>query len=254
MSNSAISYYAARGESGWDKKYNVRAVVTLAPNVGIFVSKKGSGIEKLSDMAKKRIIVGPGGAGFEMFLGPLMTAHGVTYTATEEDFTAINQSYTDAVGLLADGSADAAFMGGAIPTPGLTQACSTMDIQFLPYDEAIKAKLIEEYPFYNPITVPKEKYTDLTADFEAMNVGSMQLITDASVDEELIYQVTKTIWENREEVVKQHPAGRAINEENAARYTGTEFHPGAIRFYKEIGIWPEESAAAGSGETESPAE
>ena len=73
-----------------------------------------------------------------------------------------------------------------------------------------------------------------------MNVGSMQLITHADVDEELVYNLTKTIWENRAEIVKQHPAARAINEKNAARNTGTEFHPGAIRFYKEIGIWPKD--------------
>ena len=242
MSNSAISYYAGKGESGWDKPYNVRAVVTLAPNVGIFVSKKGSGIKSLADLAEKRICVGPGGAGFEMFLGPLMTAHGVEYTADNENFSAINANYSDSVSQLADGNADAAFIGGAIPTPALTQACSTMDIQFIPYDEATRTQLIKDYPYYSPIQVPSDKYTDLEEDFQAMNVGSMQLISHADVDEELIYQMTKTIWENREEIAKQHPAAKAINEKNAARFTGTEFHPGAIRFYKEIGIWPESAA------------
>jgi hypothetical protein len=57
---------------------------------------------------------------------------------------------------------------------------------------------------------------------------------------------TKAIWENRAEIAKQHPAGNAINEENAARYTGTPFHKGAIRYYKEIGIWPEDQPEAAS--------
>ena len=70
-----------------------------------------------------------------------------------------------------------------------------------------------------------------------MNVGSMHLITSADQDEELVYQVTKTIWENRASVVERAAAGRAINEANVVRNTGTDFHPGAIRFYEEIGIW-----------------
>ena len=65
----------------------------------------------------------------------------------------------------------------------------------------------------------------------------MHLITSAAVDEDLIYELTKTIYENRDAVVQRHAAGRAINPRNVVRDTGTEFHPGAIRYYKEIGIW-----------------
>ena len=71
-----------------------------------------------------------------------------------------------------------------------------------------------------------------------MNVGNMQLITRASLDEKTVYEFTKSLYENRAEVVKRHPAGRAINPKNIVRDTGTPFHPGAIRYFKEIGIWP----------------
>ncbi len=247
MSNSAISYYAARGTDGWDKPYQIRAVVTLAPNIGLFITKKDSGINTIADLKGKRVSVGPAGAGFEMFLGPLLTAHGVKYSGSAEDadFTPQNEIYTDAVQSLADGNADAAFMGGAIPTPAVVQACNTSDIHFITYDPEVRTKLIEDLPFFSPATIPAKNkdgnptYKGMETDFEAMDVGSMQLITHADVDEELIYDLTKSIWENRAEIVKQHPSARAISENNAARNTGTEFHPGAIRFYKEIGIWPE---------------
>lgn len=250
MSNAAISYHAARGIGTWDKKYDIRSVVTLAPNIGLFITKKGSGIETLADLEGKRVTVGPAGAGFEMFLGPLLTAHGVNYGTGDPAFTPMNETYSAAVQLLGDDNADAAFMGGAVPTPAVTQACTSYDISFIPYDESVRQQLIDQYEFYQAATIPAKNkdgnptYKGQEADFPALNVGSMELITHLNVDEELVYQLTKTIWENRKEIAKQHKAANAINEENAARYTGTEFHPGAIRFYKEIGIWPGESADA----------
>ena len=232
----------------WDKKYNIRAVVTLAPNVGLFIAKKSSGIKSIADLKDKRITVGPAGAGFEMFLGPVLTAHGVNYGEGDPEFTPMNETYAAAVQLIGDDNADAAFMGGAVPTPAVTQACTSYDITFIPYDETVRQQLIDQYEFYQPVTIPaknkdgKPTYKGMESDFEALNVGSMQLITHADVDEEMVYQLTKIIWENRAEIAKQHKAANAINEKNAARYTGTDFHPGAIRFYKEIGIWPDGSS------------
>jgi TRAP-type uncharacterized transport system substrate-binding protein len=74
----------------------------------------------------------------------------------------------------------------------------------------------------------------------------MHLVASASLPDDLAYQVTKTLWENREAVAVRHPAGRAINPRVAVSDTGTEFHPGAVRFYREIGIWPE-AAELGDG-------
>ncbi len=248
MSNAAISFYAVKGEGIWREAYDLRAVATLAPKIGVFVTKRNSGIRSFADLNGKRVAVGPAGAGFETFLGPLMSAHGVKYTVNESSFTPVNADYTTAVQLLGDGEIDAAFMGGAIPMPAITQATSTMDLFFIPFDPATIDQLVADYPFFQPAKIPAKNangdatYTGLEQDFPAINVGSMQLITHASVNEELIYQLTKRIWEHRADIVKQHPAGRAINENNVARYVGTDFHSGAIRFYREIGILDDDAA------------
>ena len=57
--------------------------------------------------------------------------------------------------------------------------------------------------------------------------------------EELVYQITKIVYENRTGVAEVHPAGNAINPENVVRDTGVKFHSGAVRDDREIGIWPE---------------
>lgn len=236
LANAAISYFAVRGEGAWKKAHPIRSVMTLAPNIGLFVTTKSSGIEAIADLKGKRVVVGPAGAGFEYFLKPVLEEHGVTY----QDFTPLNAIYFAAADMLKDGSADAAFMGGAIPIPSVEQASATLDILFIPFVDTAIESLVQKYPFFDKRTVPAEKYEKiLTEPFDSINVGSMHLITAAKVDEETVYSLTKTLYTHRAEVVKAHKAGRAINEKNVVIDVGTEFHPGAIRFYKEIGIWTE---------------
>jgi TRAP transporter TAXI family solute receptor len=233
LSNSAISYHAINGTGGWEKKYKIRTVVTIAPLVAMFVTKSDSGIKTMKDLKGKRVICGPNGAGFDMFIEPLLTAHGLKFS----DFDKLNANFGDSVTQLGDGGADAAFLGGASPSPNIRLA-SDLGILLIPFEEEARKELVKDYPFFSEITVKAGTYPDLKKDYLGLNVGTMHLITSAAQDDEFVYQITRTLWENRAKI--SHPAAKKfINEENAARFTGTEFHPGAIRFYKEIGIWPE---------------
>jgi TRAP transporter TAXI family solute receptor len=234
LANAAISHFAVRGEGAWKEVYPIRAVMTLAPNVALFITLDDSGIERIADLVDRRVVVGPAGAGFEYFLRPILGAHGVTY----DDFTPLYATQAGAVDLLADGSADAAFLGGAVPTASITQAATTQEVRFVPFDEEAKESLIADYPFFARASVPAGTYRGQEAEFLGLNVGSMHLITSEAADEGQIYQVTRTLWEQRERVVEKHAAGRAIRAEIVARDTGTPFHPGAERFYREIGVWP----------------
>ena len=238
LSNAAITYFAVRGSEGWDRAYPVRSVMTLAPNVALFVTQASSGIESLDDLRDRRVTVGPAGAGFEYFVGPLLEAHGVRY----EDFSPLNATQQAAVDMLTDGSADATFLGGAVPTASITQAAASMDITFIPYGDDEKTRLVDQYLFFRPATIPAETYRGQTEPFEGLDVGSMHVITSAAASDDLVYNVTRLLYENRELVVEKHAAGRAINPNNVVRDTGTEFHPGAIRFYQEAGVWPQQAA------------
>ncbi len=235
LANSAITYFAVRGEGGWKKPHAVRAVMTLAPNVALFITPRNSGVKTMRDLKGKRTVIGPAGAGFDFFVRPILEAHGVAW----DDLQVLYDTQADAVSLLADGAAAAAFLGGAIPTASITQAAASGDIHFVPFDPDAVDELVERYPFFDRATIKAGTYRNQDTDFAGMNVGSMHLIAAAAQDEELVYRVTRTIYENRESVVEKHPAGRAINPTVAVRDTGTEFHPGAVRYYREIGIWPE---------------
>ena len=235
LSNASISYFAVRGEGAWERPYSLRSLMTLAPNVALFVTPANSGIRTIADLKGKRVVVGPAGAGFEYFVKPLLEAHGVSY----EDFIPLHGTQAVAVDMLADGSASAAFLGGAVPTASIVQACASQDIFFVPLDEQARSELVDDYPFFHPAVIAAGTYRGQNQDFQGLNVGSMHLITGADQDEELIYNVTRVLYENRASVAKRHAAGKSINPANVVRYTGTDFHPGAIRYYREIGIWPQ---------------
>ena len=238
LSNAAITFFAMRGSEGWDRAYPVRSVMTLAPNVALFVTQASSGITTLDDLRDRRVTVGPAGAGFEYFVEPLLEAHGVTY----DDFSPLNATQQAAVDMLTDGSADATFLGGAVPTASITQAAASMELTFIPFGDDEKQGLIDEYLFFRPATIPAETYRGQTEPFDGLDVGSMHVITSADAPDDLVYNVTRLLYENRALVVEKHAAGRAINPNNVVRDTGTEFHPGAIRFYEETGLWPQQAA------------
>lgn len=236
LANAAITYFAVRGESGWEQSFPIRTVMTLAPNIALFITPADSGIRSISDLKDKRVVVGPAGAGFEYFVGPILKAHGVTY----DDFSPLYDTQTGAVALLADGSADAAFLGGAVPTASITQACAGQDIHFIPYDAEAVDRLTRQYNFFERKQIPAGTYRGQTDDFHGLNVGSMILVTSTHIDEETVYLFTKTLFENASDVLEKHPAGRAINPQNVVRDTGTPFHDGAIRYYREAGIWSQD--------------
>ena len=98
--------------------------------------------------------------------------------------------------------------------------------------------LLAKYSFYDKKTIPAETYRGQTQPFHCLNVGNMTLVASEATDNDTVYHFTKTLFENAPQVVEKHPAGRAINPKNVIRQTGTPFHSGAIRYFKEIGIWP----------------
>lgn len=233
LANAAITYFAVRGEGGWEKTYDMRAVMTLAPNVAMFVTLADSGINNIVELKGQRVVIGPSGAGFEMFVEPILKAHGLRY----DDLTVLHAGQSAAVDMLSDGAARAAFLGGAVPTASITQAAAAHQITLLPLAEGKQEELTNRFPFFHTAVIPSGTYRNVDREYQGLNVGSMHLITAATANEKMIYKATKALYENREDFARKHPAGRAVNPVNVVRKTGVQFHPGAVRYYREIGIW-----------------
>jgi TRAP transporter TAXI family solute receptor len=236
IANSSITYFAVRGAGGWEQPQDVRGVMTLFPNVAMFVVPAGSPIKSVADLRGRRVYLGPEGAGFEFFVTPILAAHGLELA----DLEARYGSQQSAVDLLGDGSVDAAMIGGGVPNPALAQIAQANPVRLVPYDGEAKRKLIEDYPFFKPATIPGGTYAGIDEDYHGLDVGAAHLITAADADDSLVEEFTRLVWENRAKIAERHRAARAITAENVVRGNGIEFHPGAVRFFRAAGLWPAE--------------
>lgn len=238
MSNSSITYFAVRGSEGWEEPHQVQSVMTLFPNVAMFVTLANSGIEKVADLKGKSVYLGPEGAGFEYFVRPILAAHGLTLADIDGRFG----SQQSAVDLLGDGAVAAAMVGGGIPNPALSQMTQANSIRLIPYDAEAKANLIADYSFFEPAVIPAGTYNGIEDQYEGLNVGSAHLITHKSVDEQTVYDFVKLVYEQRAKIAERHRAALNIRPETVAVQSGIDYHAGAERFYREVGIWPEAAA------------
>ncbi|MFQ5730820.1 MAG: TAXI family TRAP transporter solute-binding subunit [Planctomycetaceae bacterium] len=228
MANSSISYLAVKGE-GFDKKYNVKSIMTLFPLIAMFVTKSDSGIKSIKDLKGKRVIIGPQGAGFEHFVRPILEAHGVNWDEIDVQYA----SFSDSVGYLQDGTAAAAFLGGGMKSPAITSAATSMSIVLVPYEEKARQELIRKFPSFSAVVVKAKTYKGVDEDFAGLNVGSAQLLVRADASDDFVRNVVKVIWEQRKTIAETHAGGKSINENNVARNVGVEFHPAASKFYKD---------------------
>ncbi len=235
MSNASITYFAVRGTEGWEQKHDVQSVISLFPNIAMFVTLANSEIQNIADLKGKRVYIGPEGAGFEYFIKPILEAHGLKLS----DLDVRYGTQQEATEMLSDGTVVAAMLGGGIPNPAITQLAQGNSIRFLPYEENAKQKLLEQYPFYSTATVPAGTYKGMDVEFAGLSVGWAHLIVHQSQDEETVYQFTKLVWENREKIATRNRAAAGIKPETAARNTGVPYHPGAEKYFREIGIWPD---------------
>jgi hypothetical protein len=234
MANAAITYPAVRGQGEFEKAFPVQAMISLQSSVAVVVSLADSGISTFADLAGKRVTAGPAGGGWDYFVEPIIAGHGVQY----DQFQQIYETQAASMELLKDGAVDAVFVGGTVPHVTITAATATDDLNYLPMDAASLAGINAEYPFIVPVTIPAGTYDGQEQDLQAADSGTAQLLVRTDADPDLVYLLTKTIYENREAIAQAHPAGREITPERAAMDLGIPYHEGSLRYFREIGILP----------------
>ncbi len=210
---------------------NIRAIGALYPETVQLVVRADSGIETFEDLKGKTISSGSPGSGQWQLLGDLMVAHGMTREDVSEDFSSFSQS----VDKIKDGNLDASLITAGSPTSSLTDLANGHDIRIVPLTGPAIAKLQETQPYYVNAVLAGGTYKGQDDDVETLAVRAIWA-THADVPDEIIYAVTKALYENTETLANVHPKGKEISLDKALESVSVPLHPGAEKYYAEKGI------------------
>lgn len=230
-----VTYYAWTATESFkdkDKITNIRGMAMLYPEVVQIIATASSGIKSVEDLAGKKVAVGAPGSGTEVNARQILGEYGLTYdNLAKADYL----SFAEAADQLKDKQIDAAFVTAAVPTSAVTEVTQTADIVVVPVDSAKISALAAKYPFYTEVTIPANSYKNQTSDVIAAAVMAM-LVVPEDLDEDLAYNMTKYLFEQRQVIIDTHDRGNDIKLETALDGMPIDVHPGAQSYYDEKGI------------------
>ncbi len=223
------AYYAEERFKG--KPQKILAMFQMYPHHYHVVALKGSGVKTIYDIKGKRVSVGAPGSGTEFKTNLVFKALGISYN----DFKVHRLSFTENANALKDGTIDVGIWDVAAPTSSVMDLATTRDIVLISFsDEDIK-KIVETYPFYSPFIMPPGIYKG--QDYPVKNPSVWNtVICNPDVSEDLVYKLVKAVFQHKDYLEKIHPFAKYTTPENAINASPIPLHPGAIKYYRELGL------------------
>lgn len=231
MATSLSSYeaYAASGPYEGSEPGKILSWMSIAPVGMHIITVEGSGINSINDLKGKRVGMGqPGGVS-------MLDANAMMGLIAGDNFDDFRVRLGDMVDMLSDGNLDAALWNGSFPLPPVIKLNAQRDVKLIPVPDDFFAELQAKYPPYFRLTIPGGTYEDVPADTVSYGLAN-GLVISADISEERVYNMTKAIFENLEGLAGVHPAFGKVSKETVLNGFGAPLHPGALRYYREIGV------------------
>ena len=227
---SVTQGYEGTGKFKGNKKDKVRVIANLYPEDMHLVLTKGTKLKSLKDLNGKRIGVAAAGSGTQVSVRMILKHYNIK--ATEHEL-GLGQSTQR----LADGQLDAFFYAGGTPFAALIQLGSTKGFELYKFSDDERKEINKIIPYYVESNIPAGVYENIKTDTPTVAVNG-QLVTSVDQPADLIYAITKALWSKKTRGLldKGHAKGKAIRMETALKGVLIPLHPGAEKFYKEVGM------------------
>lgn len=230
-----IAAAAFRGERPFDKSEpvaNLAAIANLYQESLHIVVRADSGIEGIAALKGKRVAVGPENGDTRVTARLVLSAFGLSEKRIKPAFIPLNE----AVAALAAGKIDAIFATGSYPIPALAELAKTTPLALLPIGGEPAETLRAEHDYFTADGIPTGIYAHVGG-VTTLGVGALW-IAETELDEELVYEITRALWHDatRKLLDKAGAIGARIRIETALNGLSIPLHPGAARFYKEMGL------------------
>jgi len=213
----------------------VRSLAVLYSNYTHLVTTASSGIRTVADLRGTVVSTGAPGSGTEVIATRVLRAAGVD---PDREVTRQGLGASESAGALKDGKISAFFFSGGLPTAAIQDLAHTagVDIRLIPTADALPALQREYGALYFPLEIPAAAYRGLEAPARVVGVSNV-LVVLASMPETLGYDITRLLLEKRAELAGIHPEARQLSLETASAANPAPFHPGAVKLYREKGVW-----------------
>lgn len=235
FAQSDVAYWAYTGTGtmeGQPPAENLRTIAALFEEHIHLVARADGEIDSVADLEGKRVSLDEPGSGTYVDAGLILEANGLSV----DDVSAEALKGNAASDALRNGRIDAFFVVAGYPTGSLVELASAEDIKLVPISGDGADALTEEYGFFAQSNIPAGTYEGVE-ETATVAVGA-QWFTSADEDEELIYQITKALWNDNSRKLLDvgHAKGKTITPDTALKGLGVPLHAGAERFYREAGL------------------
>lgn len=230
-------YQAYNGLAGWEGKpiSKLRAVFSIHPESVTIVAASDKNIKTVADLKGKVVNIGDPGSGQRGNAMDLFEALGLE---PGKDFNTEGLKAAESAGMLQDGRIDAFFYTVGHPNGSVKEAVAGVrKVNFVSVPADVVSKLTSKHPFYAASFIPVAQYAGVTNTEDAQTFGvKATLCTSADVADEVVYAITKEVFENFEDFKKLHPAYAVLTKASMLQGLSAPIHPGALKYYKEAGL------------------
>ncbi len=231
LADSVSDAWKGEAEAGFPKKLDkLRGLSGTYSNYIQIVANADSGIKTLADLKGKRISVGAAKSGTELNARAIFKAAGLTYA----DLAKVEYlPFGESVELIKNRQLDATLQSAGLGVASIRDLSTSVKIVVVPVPADVVAKVGDAA--YQTAVIPANTYTGQTQDVPTAAIPNF-LVTHSGVSDELAYQMAKQMYENIDTLYAAHNAAKAIKRENAIKGMPVPLHPGAERYYREVGL------------------
>jgi len=236
VAQSDWQYHAYHGTSKFQDAgpfKELRAVFSVHPEPFTVMARADSGIKNFDDMKGKRVNVGNPGSGQRGTMEVVMGAKGwkMSDFSLASELKSAEQSKA-----LCDNKIDAMVFTVGHPNASIKEAATTCDTVMVNVDGAAVQKLIDDNGYYRSATIPGGMYRGSDGDVKTFGVGAT-FVSSTAVPDDVVYEVVKAVFENFDDFKKLHPAFANLKKEEMVKDgLSAPLHPGAAKYYKEVGL------------------
>lgn len=221
---------------------NLRVIANLYPENVHLVVRKGSGIRQVSDLIGKRVSIDRPGSGTRLNVEAILGAYNIRLG----QLRTVEVDPGDAVNLFTADALDAFFLIAGYPASAVFDVTELGLADLVPIGGGTADAALQRYRFFSRDIIPAGTYKGIPA-VATLSIGT-QLVVSDSADADLIYEITKALWtpRNRPLLEQSHAKAKLIRQETALVGVATPLHPGAERYYREIGLLKDRPVQTGA--------